>query len=157
MSGITSLTARTLHTFVGSSGRCFRMLMVPCSRSCGTETRKPFVIAWLPFSPWQMTQAWTCPHKPMCWFRVDWKPILTYATFGCKTSAGCFYPGSTLQLVTTSGINPNVYHRESNWGCVGLESTMLAEWTKLNSLSLSHSLSYDLSPSWATLQGQDGS
>ena len=23
----------------------FRMLMVPCSRSCGIETRKPFVIA----------------------------------------------------------------------------------------------------------------
>ena len=48
MSGITSLTARTLHTIVGSAERCFGMLMVPCSRSCGTETRKPFVIAYLP-------------------------------------------------------------------------------------------------------------
>ena len=31
--------------------------------------------------------------KPMVWicgFIVDWKPILTYATFDCKTSAGCF-------------------------------------------------------------------
>ena len=26
----------------------------------------------------------------ICGFIVDWKPILTYATFGCKTSAGCF-------------------------------------------------------------------
>ena len=26
----------------------------------------------------------------ICGFIVDWKPILTYATFDCKTSAGCF-------------------------------------------------------------------
>ena len=38
----------------------------------------------------------------VCGFRVDWKPVLTYATFGCKTSACCFYPGSTLQLVCQS-------------------------------------------------------
>ena len=25
-----------------------------------------------------------------CGFIVDWKPILTYATFDCKISAGCF-------------------------------------------------------------------
>ena len=56
----------------------------------------------------------------ICGFIVDWKPILTYATFGCKTSAGCFSPGSTLQLMATSGINPNVYHQESNWGSVDL-------------------------------------
>ena len=41
MSGITFFTARTLHTFVGSSGHCFGMLMVPCSHSCGTNTRRP--------------------------------------------------------------------------------------------------------------------
>ena len=45
-----------------------------------------------------------------CGFKVSWKPILTYATFGCKTSAGCFEPGSTLQLVSTSGIIPHLYH-----------------------------------------------
>ena len=26
----------------------------------------------------------------ICGFTVDWKPILTYAAFGCKTSAGRF-------------------------------------------------------------------
>ena len=26
----------------------------------------------------------------ICGFVVDWKPMLTYATFGCKNLAGCF-------------------------------------------------------------------
>ena len=34
------------------------------------------------------TSHWT--RGKFCGFIVDWKPILTYATFGCKTSAGCF-------------------------------------------------------------------
>ena len=39
MCGIMSLNAGNLHTSVGRSGHCFG-LMVPCSRSCGTEIRK---------------------------------------------------------------------------------------------------------------------
>ena len=29
-------------------------------------------------------------RRSVCGFIVDWKPILTDATFGCKTSASCF-------------------------------------------------------------------
>ena len=64
------------------------------------------------------TSTSTASSKQFCGFIVNRKPILTYATFGCKTSAGCFQPGSTLQLMATSGINPNMYHQESNWGSV---------------------------------------
>ena len=62
MSGITSLTARTSQTFAGSSGRCSRMLQVPCSRSWGTGTRKPFVCC-----PADLTQADGHVLISQCW------------------------------------------------------------------------------------------
>ena len=45
---------------------CSRMLMVPCGRLCGNGTR-------MPFSLWQMTQAWTCPHKPKL---AEWTSLI---------------------------------------------------------------------------------
>lgn len=44
MSSITSLTAPTWHTFIGSSDHCPRMRMVPCTCSCGINTRRLFVM-----------------------------------------------------------------------------------------------------------------
>lgn len=32
----------------------------------------------------------------ICGFRVGWKPDLAYPTFGCKSSACCFYTASVL-------------------------------------------------------------
>ena len=51
------------------SGRCSRMLMVPCSRSCDTKTRKPFVIVisfhflwnWGSGQPWFHEQVSKAP------------------------------------------------------------------------------------------------
>ena len=63
LSGMMSWTASTLHTFIGSSGSYVRMLILPCSRSYGIQTRRPFIIAQLPFSRWQVTQAWTFSNK----------------------------------------------------------------------------------------------
>ena len=66
MSGILSLTAAILLTFAGSFVCCIVMLMVPCSHLSGIKTRRPCVIAKLPFFLiWQMTLAWTCPYKPV--------------------------------------------------------------------------------------------
>ena len=49
--------------------------------------------------------------------QVDWQPILTYATFGCKIFAGCFSSAGTLQSVVVDTCNMTNAGRHVS--CVG--------------------------------------
>ena len=79
------------------------------------------------------------PTSPLvlvvCWFIVDWKPILTYATFGCKTSAGCLLLQPEAMHLKPSGCKTCAHGRSAAVKHYAVtERQWLTSWTALAGL-----------------------